>query len=185
MKRSKQNKNFYKTNETIFAVFFRNEWKMNPPRPLASGRVEGSPNFLTPVPGEEFTPSLPFPVVWARGVGGPISTILLLAPFWSLIWHFFSNSPANFAPFGHSQYRHIATLGLRGRFFRTLKCSADGFSSFRAWLFEEVKLAIQTCFKVDEAMFESKNEKPWSWQYQSASGKRLEPPVGLGGIREA
>ena len=50
---------------------------------------------------------------------------------------------------------------------------------------EEVKLAIQTCFKVDEAMFESKDEKTWSWQYQTASGKRLEPPVGLGGIREA
>ena len=53
--------------------------KQNPPRPLASGRVD--PGFKTPqspVPGEGFTPPLPLPGGSARGVVGGLENIMAL-----------------------------------------------------------------------------------------------------------
>ena len=50
------------------------EW--NPPRPLASERVEGSTDQPIPNPGEGLTLPLPLPVARGRGaVGGSIGVI--------------------------------------------------------------------------------------------------------------
>ena len=59
----------------------------NPPRPLASGRVEGSTNHPIPNPGEGFTPSLPFPVALTRGVvGGSEQVPPPKETFFAILW---------------------------------------------------------------------------------------------------